>query len=82
MLGKLLHKAVRDFALAGPLFGKLQHGLFELAVDAALLISFQISDLRFAETGLLTDGLVVMQSIVTAVQLARLQVSQLPEFGF
>ncbi|HEV3260477.1 MAG TPA: hypothetical protein VG013_26720 [Gemmataceae bacterium] len=43
-----------------PLVGEAERGLFQVAVGVALLVVLQVVDLRVAQTGLLTDGPVVV----------------------
>src|SRR5262249_45024938 len=45
----------------------------------ALFVLLQVLDLLRTQPGLLTDGLVVVQSVMAAVELARLEVGQLAQ---
>jgi hypothetical protein len=66
-LGELFDEVAAYLALLGPLFCEFQDILLHLAVRVATFIALQILNLRVAESGLPTDGLVVVQSVITAV---------------
>jgi len=67
-------------ALPRPLFGEAQNILLQLVVGSALLELVEFLDLASVQAGLLTEGLVVVESVVAVVQLDRLQVGQFVKF--
>ena len=75
------HHFLFHSVLIGPLFSKSQHVLFRLREETALLEVSQFLDLCSAQTGLLTEGLVVVQSVMTIEKLGHLEVSQLSNLG-
>ena len=63
------------------LLGKRDNCFFQIIVRAASRVIVERLDLLLGKSGPLTEGFVMMDSVMTLVDHARLQVRQLPQFG-
>ncbi len=75
------HDAFSHSYFQRELFGKSYGRLFQLGVRAAFLVFVEPVNLLLREPGPLTEGLVIVGSVVTLIEQAGLQVCELPQLG-
>ncbi len=66
---------------ARPLFGEAQNVLLSFRIGRALFKTGEVCNLFRRESSLLTEGRVIVQSVMTIVDLRSLQVSEFAQFG-
>jgi hypothetical protein len=63
-----------------PLLGEAHDVFFQVRISGALFEMRQVIDLFGRQSGLLTEGLVIVQSVVAIVNLRGFQIGEFPEF--